>query len=236
MTDRYIATGRIHPERADVSFSKVTWEIPGEGKVTASCDSSQVTVVLELSNIDGWIAAHIAAEHFAYIVIGAVGFSLGSGYSVEVTQVTEDDGTPHVFGVRPTGRSLDETLGFAPHDEVVDRAFKLANTNIFFRLALRDYIRAINDAIDCPTYCYRAIESIKSSFAFSSGIDDWEIMHNALGTDRNAIENTIKKYADPIRHGNWIEAPVTNKNDRWQMLLLTRDILIKFMDYESLNE
>jgi hypothetical protein len=232
LAKRYIATGRVHPERADINISQIAWEIPDEGRVIISCDSSQLTVITELSYIDGWISAYIAAEHFAYIIIGALGFSLGSGYSVELIQVTEEDGTPHVFGVRPTGDHEDDTLGFSPHGPIMNRAFRLANENIFFRLALRDYLRAIIDHIDCPTYCYRAIESIKSAFAFKSGKDDWVIMHDALGTDKNMIEKDVKFYADSVRHGNWINTPVTDKHIRWKMLKLTRDILNKYLDYE----
>lgn len=232
MVKRYVATGRVHPERADINFSQITWEIPDEGRVTASCDSSQITVITELSSIDGWISASISAEHFAYIIIGALGFSLGSGYSVELIQVTEEDGTPHVLGVRPTGDHEKDTLGFTPHGPIMNRAFQLANENIFFRLALRDYLRAITDPIDCPTYCYRTIESIKSAFAFKFGRDDWNIMHKALGTNKNTIEIAIKSYADPTRHGNWIYTPVTDKHIRWKMLKLTRDILNKYLDYE----
>ena len=228
---RYIATGRVHPERADINFSQIIWEIPDEGRVVASCDSSQLTVITELSCIDGWISAYIAAEHFAYIIIGALGFSLGSGYSVELIQVTEEDGTPHVFGVRPTGDREDDTLGFTPHDLIMNRSFRLANENIFFRLALRDYIRAITDPTDCPTYCYRAVESIKSACDFKSEGNKWENMHEALGTDQNTINEMIKKYADPVRHGNWINTLQTTKIIRWRMLSLTRDILLKFLDY-----
>src|SRR5438105_9003259 len=122
---RYVVTGRVHPERAGIQFSPIEWQIPDDGRVIAQCDSSQITIVLELSSVDGWTTAYIVAEHFAFIVVGAVGFSLGSGYSVELIQVTEEDGTPHVFGVRPTGDMPDSTLGFEPNGHVLNRAFLL---------------------------------------------------------------------------------------------------------------
>ncbi|TAL91666.1 MAG: hypothetical protein EPN46_11585 [Candidimonas sp.] len=229
---RYIATGRVHPERADIRFGPIEWEILDQGRVIAQCDSSQITVLLELAPIDGWATAYVTAEHFAIIVIGALGFSLGSGYAVELIQVTEEDGTPHVFGVRPTGDTPDQTLGFNPHGPIFNRAFRLANQNVFFRLALRDFLRAITDIIDCATYCYRAIESLKSAFVSKSGNDRWDEMHAALGTDRATIDAAVKNYADPVRHGNWVSAPPTDSQTRWQMLLLTRDILLKYLDHE----
>jgi hypothetical protein len=230
---RYVVTGRVHPERANISFSRIEWQIQGDGRAIASCDASQITVVLEFQSIDGWTSAFIAAEQLAHIMVCSLGFSLGSGYSVELIQVTEEDGTPHVFGVRPKGSAPDQTLGFEPYGPVLNRAFQLANRNIFFRLALRDYLRAINDMADCATYCFRAIESIKSSFVSKTGVDRWDDMHRALGTDRASITATVKDFAVPIRHGNWVNAKSTDGVTRWKMLQLTRDILIKYLDHEN---
>ena len=227
----YICTGHVQPERADVSFSRIEMRLGDGHKVVASCDASQITVVLEGAAVDGWVAAQIMAADVAGIIIGALGFSLGSGYSVEILQVTEPDGTPHVFGVRPSGEPPNPTLGFEAHLPVFNRAFRLSGRDVFFRLALRDYLRAITVVGDCATYCYRAIEGIKSAFVFKTGLDRWDDMHTALGTDRDAITTTIKDYADPVRHGNWVNASPTNQYERWRMLLLTRDVLIKYLNY-----
>lgn len=231
---RYIVTGRVQPERAEIYFDRIEMGMGEKGKAVASCVASQITVVLESDVIDGWISAKIMAEDVASIIVGALGFSLGSGYSLELIQVTEEDGTPHVFGVRPENPDLiNETLAFTSQIEIFNRAFPLAGRDIFFRLALRDYLQAINDVSDCATYCYRAVESIKSSFSMKSGYDRWDEMHTALGTNRDAIISTIKEYADPVRHGNWIDAKPTDKFIRWRMLVMTRDILMRYLDVNS---
>ena len=227
----YFCTGRVHPERADISFSRIEMNFGDGHTAVASCDASQVTVVLDSAAVDGWIAAQIVAADVAGIVVDALGLSLGSGYSVEILQVTEPDGTPHVFGVRPTGDPPNTTLGFEPHLPLFNRAFRLSGRDVFFRLAVRDYLRAITVVADCATYCYRALEGIKSAFVFKTGIDRWDEMHAALGTDRMTITSIIKDYADPVRHGNWVNAKPTNRHERWKMLLLTRDILVKYLDY-----
>lgn len=230
---KFIVTGRVHPERADISFSRVEMTLRDGGIAVASCDSSQITVVLNVPTLDGWVSAMIVAEDIATIMVGALGFSLGSGYWVELIQATEEDGAPHVFGVRPAGPAPGETLSIDPQIEVFNRAFRLSGQNVFFRLAIRDYLQAITDVTDCATYCYRAIESIKAAFVFKSGVDRWEDMHEALGTDRDAITTTIKQFADPIRHGNWINAKPTTSLIRWTMLALTRDTLLKYLNREQ---
>ena len=233
MTGKYVITGRVQPERADISFSRVEMKLMSGDSAVVSCVASQITVVLNAPSLDGWIAATILAEDIATIMVGGLGFALGSGYWVELIQITEENGTPHVMGVRPTNPSSGETLGFEQHNEVFNRAFQLAGRNLFFRLAVRDYLLATTEVTDCATYCYRAIESIKSAFVFASGHDRWDEMHTALGTKREEIEKTIRDFADPIRHGNWIDARYTDKYSRWQMLVLTREVLLKYLNYES---
>jgi hypothetical protein len=227
---KYICTGRVQPERADVRFNRVGINFDGGGSAVASCDASQLTVVLDSPNIDGWITAQIQAEDVANFIVGSLGFSLGTGYSVELVQVTEEDGTPHVFGVRPAGEA-GETLGFSAYLPVFNRAIRLSARDVFFRLAVRDYLRAIRDVTDCATYCYRAIEGIKSSFVSKTGVDRWDEMHAALGTDRESITKTVKEYADAVRHGSWVGARPTTGSDRWKMASLTRAVLTRYLDH-----
>ena len=66
-----------------------------------------------------------------------------------------------------------------------------------------------------------------------TGIDGWDAMHSTLGTERTVITSTVKQYADPVRHGNWRGMKPTTAKDRWRMLRLTRDILVKYMDYAA---
>lgn len=228
---KYFVTGRVHPERANVSFARVELRLQGGGTAVTYCDSSQITVALDVQQIDGWISANIVASDVANILVGSLGFALGSGYSVEIVQVSEEDGTPHVFGVRPTGDTPDQTLAVEPSNVAFQRALHLSGKDIFFRLAVQDYLRAITDVTDCAMYCYRSIEAIKSAFVLSTGNDRWDEMHAALGTDRTAITATVKVFADPVRHGNWLGAKPTNAVERWQMLSLTRDVLVRYLDY-----
>jgi len=96
-------------------------------------------------------------------------------------------------------------------------------------MALRDYARAIREVMHCAFLCYRAIEAIKSSFAATTGRDGWADMHTALGTSRQTIEAVVKDFADQVRHGNWFSFRPTTSAQRNEMLLLTRDILDRYL-------
>ncbi|WP_072391959.1 hypothetical protein [Hyphomicrobium sp. CS1GBMeth3] len=226
---RFIATGRVHPERADVSFTTIRLGLAPLGKAQVHCDSSQITVVIE-GDFDGFLSAHITAHELASMVTDALGMFLGTGYSVEMIQIIEDNGDPHVFGVRPLDAD-DKTLGFAQEEQLFEQVLKMSAADVFFRFATSDYVRAITNTQDCATYCYRSIESIKSALALKTGVDSWKPLHEAVGTTRETIEQSVKRFADPVRHGNWIELPTTTAAQRYEMLKLTRDILLSYLKH-----
>lgn len=231
MGKRYVVTGRVHPERAGISFDRVAMTFEDGGSAVASCESSQITVALEHKKLGDWQQATIAAEQVAAVVVGALGFSLGCGYSVELVQATDEDGSPHLNGVHLENPKGGSGLGFKAQKDVFDRAFHLAGHDSSFRFAVKDYLTAIVDDKDCATYCYRAIDSIRSAFAAKGG-DGWKEMHAALGTKQEAIKSVVKDFADPVRRGKWTDTRPTDKDIRWKMLVLTRDVLMKYLDRE----
>ncbi len=224
---KYMVTGRVHPERADVSFSQQIWQTANSGSVTISCDSSQLTVLVDLPDIDGYVAAFIVAEHVAQSVVSSLGFALGTGYTVELIQLIEETGESHVFGARPDGLHFETSL------TIFASTLDLIKQNLFFRLALRDYMHALTETVDCAFYCYRAIEAIKSSFDPKQGGKSWSKMHLVLGTSEDEIRRIVQDFAAPVRHGNWSGTHTTTSAQRYAMLKLTRDILAKFVTYQQ---
>jgi hypothetical protein len=224
LTMRFIATGRVQPERAETRFDTVEGAFGGGGKVVTSCDASQLSVVMDLPGIERVDEARTIAQHFATMFVCALGFSNGCGYSAEIIQVFDEGGVPAVFGVQPTDEA-GKHLGFDAETDIFTRVVLLAGHNIFFRLALRDYARALAQSEDCASYCYRAVEAIMQAFG------NWESMHAALHTDRQEIEKRIQWYAAPVRHGNWINTKPAEGRVRWEMLSLTRDVLTAYLDY-----
>src|SRR5262249_27372249 len=163
--------------------------------ITVTCEASQLTVVLKDAPVDGYIAAFLMAEHVAQAVVSALGFSLATGYSIELVQVIEESGAVHVFGVRAP------ELMFQPYEPVFIAATELSKRDVFFRMALVDYTRAFRDSLGCGAYCYRTIEAIKSAFGPGEDSQLWLSMHASLGTRREEIEDVVKVFADPVRHG-----------------------------------
>lgn len=192
---RVSATGIVQPERAGVWFDPILWEGEGGNRFTVSCDASQLVISAELPAVRDRVEAFIVLKQVADAAVSAFGFAHGTGYSVELVQVIEEDGRAHVFGVRPGN------IAFAPPEPVFLAARELARRDVFFRMALRDYMTAIKETLDCAFFCYRAIEAIEASFAGGTGGNGWGAMHAALGTTRERIQSVVQDFADPVRQG-----------------------------------
>lgn len=67
------------------------------------------------------------------MVTDALGMFLGTGYSVEMIQIIEDNGDPHVFGVRPLDAD-GKTLGFAQEEQLFEQVLKMSAADVFFSL------------------------------------------------------------------------------------------------------
>lgn len=220
---KFVATGRVHPERAEVSFGEIQGFIDGGGALSVVCDASQIFVAIDAPSVSDIISARIVAEDFAQMALDSLGFALASAYKAEIIQVIPDGGKPVVFGVRAEG------LTFERPQVLFNAALSLAGRDMYFRLALRDYLGALSDVKDCATYCYRAIEALKSAFATQDDAKGWQQMHVALGSTREFIVDEVKQYADPVRHGNWIQARPTTAAERGRIVHATRWLLARYL-------
>ena len=230
---RYIATGRVQPERADIRFTPIEWRIPEHGNVVAYCHGSQLTLVLDIASIDGWATAYQQAKHFALMTVGTLGFALGAAFRIELIQVIAENGLPHVFGAEAIGRLPDQSLRIDQPDSGFNRAIQLANKDVWFRLAMRDYLNAIDDAVDCAMYCDRAIETLRTALRARPGADAAAV-DAALGLAAGALDTIVKPHATPLMdHGPSANAPATDNDSRWAMMTLTRDVLLRYLDQPS---
>jgi hypothetical protein len=81
-------------------------------------------------------------------------------------------------------------------------------------MAVVDYANAVRSPVLCASLCFRAIEAIKSAFGPGNEAEQWACMHATLGTSRTSIDDDVKAYADPIRHGDWSNFRATNIRQR----------------------
>ena len=189
-----------------------------------SCDAGQLNAIFDTPNND-IVSAKLTVEHNAQMIVSALGFSLNCGYSVEVINVFSSDEADRatVFGVKA------ETKNDFDQNKIFNEALLFSSKNVYFRMALRDYMRAITDSMDCAFYCYRALEAITKSYSTGQGSQGWLDLHKDLETSREDVDNKITKFASPIRHGRWAEAKSTTSAQRLEMLTYTQNVLLKFL-------
>lgn len=222
---QYIASGRIHPERAAAYFEEIKLKFEGLGYLRIKCDAGQLSAIFDWDG-DDVVGAKLTIEHHAQAIASALGFSLNCGYTVEIIsvhQVGSQEG-PFTFGVKGPNEIPENQL------ELFNEALHFSTKNVYFRLALRDYMRALVDQHDCAFYCYRAIEAVSQSFIADSSKEGWRNMHLALGTNKDEIIRKVKVYADPVRHGNWVSAKGLNNQLRLEMLDCTHRVLLLFLN------
>ncbi|MCS3472443.1 hypothetical protein M2401_006207 [Pseudomonas sp. JUb42] len=194
-----------------------------------SCDCSQIYAVIDRADVNDVDSAHHSIEHVAHAVVSAAGFLFGCSYSTEIAQVINDSDQTCFYGVQ------DLDVAFKESNEQLTQKFneltELVRKDIYLRFAISDYTTAITDHVGGPMLCYRALESLAKSLG-NTGIDDtdWRPMHKALGTTKDTIVNMVGQYAAPVRHGNWIEVG-SDRDQRRAMLLFTRDVLAKYIEY-----
>jgi len=233
---KYYAYGRVLPERADafVQFNKRF--IVDVGSITFSCESSQITMTLELKEgVEmGPLSAQILCKNHANIIVSCLAFSLGCNYVVEMTSLIDENSNGQTFGVQIEELKLPDNQ----RNEVFSVLLHLSGSDFFMRFAIMDYVKAIKTEVELPFLCFRAIETIKGRFkkqlADNGQKNDdgsaWTSMHSSIGTNRADID-LVKKSADIIRHGNYYEATTSTVADRLKYLEITKDCIIKYKNF-----
>jgi len=221
---KYFISGKVLPERAAVQFPEITMDMKQNGSMRISCDAGQLNAIFDTPHND-IVSAKLTVEHNAQMIVSALGFSLNCGYSVEIINVfsSEKEDRAIVFGVK-----ADTKNEFDQH-KIFNEALFFSSKNVYFRMALRDYMRAITDNMDCAFYCYRALEALTKSFSTGQGSQGWLDLHKDLGTKREDVDDKITKFASPVRHGRWAEAQSTTSAQRMEMLSFTQSILLKYL-------
>ncbi|MBB1331166.1 hypothetical protein H5087_17600 [Pseudoalteromonas sp. SR43-7] len=221
---KYFISGKVLPERAAVQFSEIAMDMKQHGYLKITCDAGQLNAIFD-TPIKDIVSAKLTVEHNAQMIVSALGFSLNCGYSVEIINVfgSDEQDQAVVFGVKAdTKNEFEQT-------KVFNDSLHFSVKNVYFRMALRDYMRAITDTMDCAFYCYRALEAITKSYNTGQGSQGWLDLHKDLGTNREDVDTKITNFASPVRHGRWAEVKSTTSKERMEMLSYTQSVLLKFL-------
>jgi hypothetical protein len=222
----YHFTGRVIPERANISSLPVKFEVSAgddvaPGLLHIQIYASQVFGRLVCPTpIKNELSARNLVEDAVRSILDAKGFVYARGYSVEIVQFFHPDPRgDRVFGVDvqalevlATSRGLTEA-----------HLHNLMSTpsSLFFRRALGDFREALLSPMDTGFFCYRAIESLMQEHASRNATvtdrkERWENFRHYYGVAEQQIME-IKDYADPVRHGNGMSLKEITSADRMRL-------------------
>jgi hypothetical protein len=232
----YTFFGKVHPERCNVSIPElraIVGELGAEisGELRYWISLSQVTATFVCANQGPNVyTLKNYVEDVIRVALDALGYTLGCGYDLEVTQMIDSMGNPPVvFGVgvpiieRAAG---EEAVTF----DLIVRLFNDTRGG-YLQHCLADLREAIRVPKDTGFFCYRAIESLKQFFLIEGRAKDekeaWEMLRSELEVERSALD-TIKVLADPARHGN---SQSVSDAQRAAAFTTTWDVVNKFLKY-----
>lgn len=235
---QYTFSGKVHPERANVSIADVRaqlkasgGEIDGELRYYIALSQVTATFVCEKAVPNVWTLKNYV-EDAIRVALDGLGYTLGCGYDLEVTSMIDSLGNrPVVFGVGIPAVEKTAAEAGVKFEHIMD-VFKDAAGG-YLQHCLADLREAIRVPKDTGFFCYRAIESLRQFFVHEKGAKDdkasWEMLRAELDVNRADID-TIKRFADPARHGH--SAEITD-DQRANVFSLTWGIVNKFIKYAN---
>lgn len=234
----YIFLGRVIPERALLDIGEVKMkvlasdEVP-EGELFIEIIKSQVFVqFLGANKVQNVFTLRNYVEEAVRMLLDVTGYFYGYGYDVEIIQlVSPNTSEKQVFGIDiPVLEGICKEAGVAINDILAVMSKK---EGYFLRHALADIREAMKSPKDTGFFCYRAIESLKNYCAKRNEVQPekekaWQYFRKKYAISKEQIMG-IKDFADPIRHGNYIESrPIADK-DRAKIFKNTYDIIDAFI-------
>ena len=234
----YIFTGRVIPERALLDISEVPLKVIAsedvpEGDLFIEVIKSQISVrFLTSGEVRNIFTLRNIVEDAARMLLDVGGYFAGYGYDAEIVLVVRSNtAEKYVFGIDvPALAGICEKAGITVNDIFT----ALSKTDGYYlRHALADVREAIKSPRDTGFFCYRAIESLKNCCATRNVVppdkdDAWELFRNSYSVSRQQIMD-IKDFADPVRHGNYMQVRSMTDKDRADVLKGTWEIINKYI-------
>ena len=235
--DIFIFTGKVFPERADVSMPTITLsdlksETKGtklNGKLVVSIAYSQISATLTAETDQDIFTLRIAVEHVIRNIVDSLGYFTGRGYDIEITSCTDSSGKQTVFGV-----GIPELEQYTRERSInlIDLYVKVVSKSKELQFALANLRESIRSPWDTGLFCYRAIDCIRKRFVLATDKPEkdelsWERLKEALRIDRSWID-VIKGPADKQRHGF---SPEFMNTERIKVMENAWKIVDRFCEY-----
>jgi hypothetical protein len=234
----YILAGRVIPERALLDISEVQLQVLAsedvpKGDLFIEVIKSQISVrFLASGEVRNIFTLRNIVEDAARMLLDVTGYFAGYGYDAEIVQaVRSNTSEKYVFGIDvPALAAVCEKAGIAINDIF---AVLSKPDGYYLRRALADVREAIKSPKDTGFFCYRAIESLKNCCAVRNGTsaekdDAWELFRKTYSITKQQIMD-IKAFADPVRHGNYVQAKPMSDKDRAGIFNSAWEIINKFI-------
>lgn len=230
-------TGNLIPKDDNLTLTKAPFAADFF-ECTTEIKDSEVRVSLDVSaaneDFDNhrWCATvRSIAQYIADLYLSILSFGEGGRYSTLITMI-EDHSTGDTYEYSPILKnpSSNDDLKIDNIGSLLFPLRELAAANRHFRRAMRDYANALHESPDSLFYCYRALETLRESFE-----DDWDKMHQELGTNQCAIYVIIQRHSNKIRHGSLpnYEQSLERLNILFYALEYVRDTLLAFLIRET---
>lgn len=235
---RYFITGKVIPERANVSISPIGFNLiyeTSQGKkpitLSVSIQLSQVAIIVDTENpIEDFYTLKNYLQNTLDLILDIFGYLSGRGYGSEITSLLSEDTQNHIIfgvGIKQLEKEEERPMGYDQIIKLFKGNYALENP---LRLALLNFKLGIRYSADTAFYSYRAIEAIRK--AFGEGNAGWELMHSTLSSDRAWMDELKESHADQQRHGG---STFMSGEEREEMLANTQIIIDKFLVYLSKN-
>lgn len=237
----YVLTGRVIPERAVLSVSEIPMLVSGgsdvpEGELGVEIILNQIFAkYLSQNEVTNIFTLRNIVEDAVRSIVDVAGYIHGYAYDVEIVQLTQPNtAMKQVFGIDvPVLAGVCEQAGINIHDVI---GLLAQPSSYFVRHALADLRESVKSAKDTAFFCYRAVESLKNAFLVkyqASGDENtkWELFRTQYQIERDDIMS-IKAFADPVRHGNYVDAKPMSDPERADFFRKTWGIVNKFVRAE----
>ena len=226
--------GRIHPERMGLRLQGMQLNHRSElGNADLEIFIHESQVLVDVKTPEPPQNIHTlrnAVRDGVASLTDPMSFLLGKHIDVEIIAVITPDGRKKVFGVEY------EYISERFDDEEIEDWFQkvlhtyTTDSSPYVQRCMTDFKLAMEHPEDTGFYCFRAVESLRQYFKEIESDDStsWERLREAIGVERETIEEDLQSYSKARRHG---EPFTITAEERKLVLETTWNIIREFLNY-----